>query len=185
MIINSMNSIKFISLSMAIVIGLAFATTVSAQPYGIGIYDSILPYGDETSLSISANGNILIPITPTVGNNLGKSTNVVTITSTDIIGYKLYIRSLANTYLENGSSQIPASANITPLALTTNTWGYNIDNSDSFLGITNSDVLIKASSYPTPSGENTNVTFGVNVDLSKASGNYSAGVVYTVVPQTY
>lgn len=185
MVFNTMYNIKFICVGMVVVASIVFTTTISAQPYGTGVYNSALPYGDETSLSISTNGNVLIPITPTVDSNIGKATSIITVTSTDVVGYKLYIRSLTNTYLENGGFQIPASLNVTLQALTPNTWGYNTDNSDSFLGITNSDVLIKATSYPTPSGENTNVTFGVNIDLSKASGNYSTGVIYTAVPQTY
>lgn len=162
----------------------SFASPAYASPYGAGKYGDNIPYGDETSLSITTGGNVTIQITPTESGALGTASNNVTVTSTDIVGYKLYIRALTSTNMVNGSSVIPASSNTTPGALTTNTWGYNTDGSNNFVGITLTDTLIKDAAGPYSSGDTTTVTYGVKVDTSKAAGDYVTDVVYTAVPQT-
>lgn len=154
-----------------------------AQPYGKGIYNADVPYGNETSLSISTDGNVVIPITPTSGGSSASGTSQVTVSSTDVMGYKLYIRALNNTYMDNLGDQLPASANGTPAPLAINTWGYNTDASSNFVGITLSDVLIRSNSSPV-SSEITTVTYGIRLDMAKPAGNYTASVVYTAVPQT-
>jgi len=157
-----------------------------AQPYGKGIYNANVPYGDETSLSISTNASLDIPITPTSAGTLATGLNAITVTSTDVIGYQLYIRSLDNnTYMDNLGSQIPASNNVSPgAALATNTWGYKTPELTNYVGIKTTDTLIHSATAPFSSGEITNVTFGVYVNMEKPAGNYVAKVVYTAVPQT-
>jgi len=157
-----------------------------AQPYGKGVYNANVPYGDETSLSISTNASLNIPVTPTSAGTLATGVNAVTVTSTDVMGYKLYIRSLDNnTYMDNIGPQIPASTNVAPgAALATNTWGYKTPELTNYVGITSSDVLIHSATTPFSSGELTNVTFGVYINMLKPAGNYAAKVVYTAVPQT-
>jgi len=171
-------------LSIMIFNGLIMSSTGYAQPYGKGIYNIGLPYGDQTSLSISTNGNVDIPITPTTDGVLATGSSAVTVTSTDVTGYKLYIRALTNTYMNNLGSQLPASANNTPAPLSSNTWGYNTDASINFVGISLSDTLIHSMTTIAPSGDITNVTFGMNLDMAKPAGNYVATVIYTAVPQT-
>ena len=158
-----------------------------AQPYGKGVYNAIVPYGSQTSLSIATNainGNINIPITPTTSGVQATGTNTITVTSTDVKGYKLYIRALSNTNMNNLGALLPASANGTPAALAMDTWGYNLNASNNFTGITLSDVLIRSISVPASTGDITNVTYGIKLDLAKPAGNYVASVVYTAVPQT-
>lgn len=167
-----------------IVMSILVTSPCLAQPYGKGIYDSNVPYGDQTSLSIATNGNVSISITPSSSGQLSKNTSTVIITSTDVVGYKLYIRALNGTFLDSSGSQIPASLNESPSSLAVNSWGYNLDASDNFVGITTSDILIKSTAMPVSFGENTNVTFGVYMDLTKTPGNYSTDIVYTAVPQT-
>jgi hypothetical protein len=165
--------------------GIYFSTATSyAQPYGVGLYGANVPYGGTTSLAISTGSNVTIQITPTSSGTLGTASNTVTVTSTDVVGYKLYIRALSSTNMVNGSSTIPASANGTLNTLATNTWGYNTDASSNFLGMTASDTLIKSRTGPYSTGDATQVTYGVKVDNSKAAGNYVTSVVYTAVPQT-
>lgn len=156
----------------------------SAQPYGKGLYNADVAYGSQTSLSISTNGNINIPVTPTSGGTLATGTSIITVTSTDVKGYKLYLRALTNTNMVNGGTNLPASANGAPAALAVNTWGYNTDAGINFSGITLTDALIKSITAPARSGDITNVTFGINLDMMKPSGNYSTTVIYTAVPQT-
>jgi hypothetical protein len=155
-----------------------------ASPYGKGVYGANVPYGGQTSLSIATNGNINIPITPTTGGTLASGTSTVTVTSTDVMGYKLYLRALTNTSMNNLGALLPASANGSPAALAVNTWGYNTDASVNYVGITLADVLIHAITVPASSGDITSVTYGMKLDLSKPAGNYVANVVYTAVPQT-
>ena len=156
----------------------------NAQPYGVGIYNENVPYGDETSLSIATNGNISIPITPDAGGTLGTGTSTVTVTSTDVKGYKLYIRALTSTNMDNLGAPIPTSLNVSPAPLAVNTWGYNNDASTNFIGISLTDALLRSVTVPVSSGDSTTVTYGVNIDLSKPAGNYAASIIYTAVPQT-
>ncbi|MDQ5972556.1 MAG: hypothetical protein QG553_715 [Patescibacteria group bacterium] len=168
--------------SLWITVGLP--VMVWAQPFGTGKFGANVPYGAATSLSISTGGNVLIQVTPTDSGTLGTANNAVTVTSTDVVGYKLYIRSLSSTDMANGAFTIPASANGLPASLATNTWGYNTDAGANYVGITASDVLIKNGIGPFSSGDTTTVTYGVKVDNSKPAGNYTSTVVYTAVPQT-
>jgi hypothetical protein len=157
---------------------------VYAAPFGKGKFGDNVPFGAETSLAISSGGNVTIQVTPTEAGTLATSSNVVTVTSTDVVGYKLYIRSLDNTNMVNGGSTIPTSGNGTPGSLATNTWGYNTDASSNFVGSSLTDTLVKDAAGPYSSGDNTTVTYGVKVDNSKAAGNYVTSIVYTAVPQT-
>lgn len=156
-----------------------------AQPFGKGKYNENVPYGSETSITISTDGDISIPITPTEAGTLGTDSGTVTVTSTDVVGYKLYIRSAgASTNMTNGPDTLPASGNGSPAALATNTWGYNTDGSNNFVGISLSDTLIKNATGPYSSGDNTTFTYGVKIDNSKPAGNYTTTVLYTAAPQT-
>ena len=159
-------------------------TKCLAQPYGKGLY-GIIKYGDQTSLSINTDGDLNIPITPDTNGVLATGSSSITITSTDVKGYKLYIRPLSSTDMNNLGATIPTSSNITqgPLG-TNNTWGYNIDGSNNFIGMNPLDTMIKSVSTPKTSGDVTTVTYGIKLDLSKPAGNYKIEIVYTAVPQT-
>ena len=166
-----------------ILLALAAGGVASAQPFGVGVFDANVPFGSQTSLSISTSGNVSIQITPSGASTLGTGSGTVTITSTDVVGYKLYIRA-GNTNMTNGSATIPASGNVTPASLSVNTWGYNTDASTNFTGLGASDSLVKSQTGPYSSGDTTTFTYGVKVDNSQPSGNYTTTVIYTAVPQT-
>lgn len=177
---------KKTTLVFAIIITLiSFPLDTFAQPYGTGKYDENVPYGDATSLSIATSGNVNVSVTPTTTGILATGTSGVTVSTTDVKGFKLYIRSLTSTDMDNLGSLIPASANGTPAALANNTWGYNTDGSSNFVGMTLSDVLIRTLNTPASSGDLTTVTYGVKLDLAKPAGNYTTTVIYTAVPQTF
>ena len=169
---------------LTLVIGTLVPSISYAQPYGKGTYNENVPYGSQTALSIATSGNINIPITPTTSGVLATGASVVTVTSTDVKGYKLYIRALNSTDMNNLGALLPASANISPASLATNTWGYNVDASSNFAGLTLTDTLIRSITIPASSGDITTVTYGMKLDLAKPAGNYVATVVYTAVPQT-
>jgi hypothetical protein len=170
--------------AITIAISLLMSSSSYAQPYGKGIYNENVPYGDQTSLSITTSGNVAIPITPTTSGALATSNSVVTVTSTDVKGYKLYIRALNDTNMNSLGSLLPASSNNSPAALTVNTWGYNTDASTNFVGLSLSDTLIRSITIPTSSGDITTITYGVKLDMAKPADSYVANVVYTAVPQT-
>lgn len=178
-------------LSCLIVLTIAFLSTgisdmVSASPYGAGTYGANVPYGGQTQLTISTSGNVAINLAPSDSGTTASASGTVTVISTDVVGYKLYVRSLTTTNMVNpiGGATIPASANGSPAALAVNTWGYNLTGNSSYTGMTLSDVLIRSATQPYTSGDVTTVTYGARVDNSKRSGSYSNAVVYTAVPQT-
>ncbi len=162
----------------------ALPTVSYASPYGKGVYGANVPYGSQTALSIATSGNVSIPITPTSSGVLATGTSTVTVTSTDVTGYKLYVRALTSTNMNNLGALLPASANGSPAALAINTWGYNTDASNNFAGMTLTDTLIRSVTGPVSAGDPTAVTYGIKLDLSKPAGNYLATVIYTAVPQT-
>lgn len=181
-----MQFLKFVcSLVAVTVLFLSYPLVSHAQPFGKGKYSENVPYGSETSITISTNGNVTIPITPVESGTLGTGSSIVTVTSTDVVGYKLYIRAAgASTNMVNGPDNLPTSANGSPAALATNTWGYNTDGSSNFVGISLTDSLIKNATGPFSSGDNTTFTYGVKIDNSKPAGNYSTTILYTAAPQT-
>lgn len=167
-----------------ITVCLITTTFAFAQPYGKGKYGIDVPYGSATALSISTDGDVSLSITPTEAGVQTTGTSKVTVTSTDVVGYKLYIRALTNTNMNNLGSLIPASANVTPAALAIDTWGYNTDASNNFAGITLNDVLLKSTTAPVKNGELTTITYGLKLDMAKAAGKYAVSVIYTAAPQT-
>lgn len=183
---NNISMKKFTITFMLIIILTMIFLPLScvAQPYGKGLYDEDVPYGTQTSLSIAVNGNVGIPIIPTDSGVLADGSSTITVTSTDVKGYKLYIRALSDTNLNNSGAVLPASSNGLPAPLSINTWGYNTDASDNYLGITLSDSLIKSVTSPVKNGDITNVKYGIYMNLSKPAGNYTTTVIYTAVPQT-
>lgn len=173
-----------LGLILTLILGISLPTISHASPYGKGVYGANVPYGSQTALSIATNGNVTIPITPTTSGVLATGTSTVTVTSTDVMGFKLYIRALTNTNMNNLGALLPASVNGSPAALATNTWGYNTDASSNFTGMTLTDTLIRSMTTPASTGDVTSVTYGMKLDLAKPAGNYTATVIYTAVPQT-
>jgi len=178
------NIFRRVGVVLALSLLLLGTKTALAQPFGVGVFDANVPFGAQTSLSIATGGNVTIQITPSGTSTLGTGSNAVTITSTDVVGYKLYLRALSSTNLTNGTATIPASGNVSPATLSVNTWGYNTNGTTSFSGVTATDALIKSATGPFSSGDTTTFTYGVKIDNSQPSGSYVTTVVYTAVPQT-
>lgn len=158
--------------------------TTNAAPYGQGIYNEDVPYGGQTSLSISAGGGVDLSLNPSESGTLGTGSGTVTVYSTDVVGYRLYVRAVSSTDMIQGAFTIPASANGVPAPLAVNTWGFNTDASSNFIGISTSDTLLKDAAGPFSAGDSTLVTYGLNLDRSKPAGSYASNVMYTAVPET-
>jgi hypothetical protein len=163
---------------------LSFAPSVSASPFGQGVFGAQVPFGSITSLAIALGGDVSLALTPSGPNLEGSGSHTITITSTDVVGYGLYVYAASGTDMVSGSSTIPASANGSAAPLSTNTWGYNTNASSNYLGITTVPKLIKTGTGPFETGDNTTVTYGVLADNTVSSGSYSVSVTYTVVALT-
>ena len=154
-----------------------------ASPFGQGVFSADVPFGSDTSMSISLGGNVQLTTTDDGGGTFsGNGAHTVTVTSTDVVGYRLYVYAPASTALTNGSESIPASSNTVLGSLATNTWGYNTTGSTTnFVGVTNEPVTIKDATGPHKTGDATTVTYGVKVSSTKGAGDYTTNVVYTAV----
>lgn len=155
-----------------------------ASPFGQGVFSADVPFGGGTTLSIALGGNVSIDLTPVSGNLVGSGSHTVTVTSTDVIGYKLYAYAPISTVMTNGAESIAASSNSSLSPLSVNTWGFNTTGStSSFMGMRTTPSLIKDASGPFKNGDSTTVTYGALVDITKGAGDYSVGVVYTAVAE--
>lgn len=171
--------------SVALVCCIMVQSPVSAQPFGTGKFGEVVPFGSATAIGISLSGSVGMTLAPSGPNFSGSGSHTITVTSTDVIGYKLYVNATSSTSMSNGTSTIPRSTNGTPATLAVNSWGYNTSGSTSaFTGMTLSQVEIKSATGPYENGNNTSVTYGALVDITKSSGTYTVDVTYTAVGQT-
>ena len=175
-------SLRIRSLVLA---GLLFAVSipvsVSASPFGQGVFGADVPFGSGTSMTVALGGNPSLNLSLNGANFEGTGSHTLTVTTTDVVGYRLYIYA-TNTDMTSGADTIPASANVSAGALTANTWGYNTTGSTAnFIGVTSSPVVLKDANGPYKNGDNTTVTYGVKVSKTKSAGDYASSVVYTAV----
>jgi len=164
---------------------LSIAPVASASPFGQGKFGAQVPFGSLTSLTIALSGNVTLNLTPSGPNFVGQGSHTLTVTSTDVVGYSLYIYSPGSTTMTSGFDTIPTSGNTSASPLSVNTWGYNIDGSTNYLGMTTVPTLLKTGTGPYESGDNTTVTYGVLANTAKSAGDYSVSVVYTAVALNY
>lgn len=169
---------------LAMLLCLLVSQTAAASPFGQGVFGADVPFGSATSLSIGLGADPNISMTPSGQNFTGSATNQITVTTTDVVGYRLYVYCATSCNMVNGSDTIPASGNTSAGALAVDTWGYNIDASANYLGMTTSPVVLKDANGPYKNGDQTTVTYGVLAGPTKAAGEYSVGVVYTAVAKS-
>jgi hypothetical protein len=160
---------------------LSIAPQVSASPFGQGVFGANVPFGSGTSLAIALGGNVSLNLVPSGGNFSGSGSHTITVTSTDVVGYNLYIYSPGSTNMTNPSGNIPTSANGSPAPLSVNSWGYNTDGSGNYVGMTTTPALLKSATGPFTAGDNTTVKYGVLTDITTGAGSYSVNVTYTAV----
>jgi hypothetical protein len=183
----NMHTRGFRTAGIALIAGivcLSAGQMVYASPFGQGVFGADVPFGSGTSLSIALGASPTLTLTPSGPNYSGTATHNVTVTTTDVVGYRLYIYSPTSTDMVNGSETIPASGNTVAGALAVNTWGYNIDASSNYLGMTTSPVVLKDANGPYKNGDGTTVTYGVLAGPTKGAGEYTVSVVYTAVAKS-
>ena len=153
-----------------------------ASTFGAGVFGANVPFGSLTSISIALSNNVAITMAANGGTLQGTGSHSITVTSTDVVGYDLYINATAATSMDNGASTIPASANATAAPLSLNSWGYNTTGSTTdFKGITTTQSLINSGTGPFTGGDITPISYGALIDMNKASGVYAVDVTYTAV----
>lgn len=161
---------------------LSWPGRASASPFGWGVFGADVPFGSATSLSISLGGDVSISLSPNGSNFEGSSSNTVTVTSTDVVGYYLYAHTTGNSDMTNGSATIAASSNSSAGALSVGTWGYNTTGSTTnFLGMGSTSSLLKDAAGPYKNGDVTTVTYGALVSATQEAGSYSVPITYTAV----
>lgn len=166
----------------------ALATVISfpvyASPFGQGKFGEDVPFGSITSLAINLGGNVLLDLNPDGSSLRGSGSHTITVTSTDVVGYQLFARSNGSSDMVNSNGAIiPASGNGSPAPLSLNSWGYNLDASSNYRGMSTTPTLIKDTSGPAKGGDNTTVTYGAFTDATQDSGDYTTSVTYTVVAE--
>lgn len=152
-----------------------------AQPFGLGLYGADVPFGNLTSLSINLGSSVSMTLAPSGPNFSGSGSQTVGITSTDVVGYSLYINNPTTTSMSNGTDTIPASSNVSAAPLAVNSWGYNTNGSSNYIGLTTTQTLIADRTGPYKSGDNTTVTYGALINGTKSDGTYTVNVTYTAV----
>lgn len=163
----------------------ALPQAANASPFGWGKFGADVPFGASTSMSISLGGNVSLSLAANGSTFSGTGSHVVTITSTDVVGYLLYAHTTGSTDLANGSDVITASSNSSAGPLAVGTWGYNTTNdTTNFLGMSSSNSLLKDASGPFKNGDSTTVTYGALAPSTQAAGSYSVAVTYTAVAKS-
>ncbi len=163
---------------------LFFHPSAMASPFGQGLFGADVPFGSLTSIDMSFSGDVDFTLTPGGGNFSGQGSHTVTVTSTDVVGYKLYAWASSGTNMSNGTETIPASGNSSANPLSINTWGYNTTgNTTNYLGMLSTPSLIKDADGPYKNGDDTSVYYGANVDITTPASDYSVPITYTVAAE--
>lgn len=156
--------------------------TAYASPFGQGVFGADVPFGSATSIAINLGGDVALSLTPSGPNFGGTGSHIVTVTSTDVVGYLLYVHTTGSSNMVSGAATIPASGNSSPNPLSVGTWGYNTTGSTTnFLGMASTSSVIKDANGPYKNGDPTTVTYGALVGNTQEAGDYSVAVTYTVV----
>lgn len=179
----SVKRVQYAVAFLALSISLLTSPFAAASPFGQGVFGADVPFGSLTSLAINLGNNVSLTLNPDGANFRGSGSHTITVTSTDVVGYQLFVRSSGSTSMTNGSATIPASGNGSPAALAVNSWGFNTDGGSNFRGITTTPYLIKDTSGPSKNGDTTTVTYGALTDGTQAAGKYTTTVIYTAVAE--
>lgn len=180
--LHKMHLGRIIFLLALAITGFVSAPPVSASPFGQGVFGADVPFGSMTSIAINLGGDVALPLTPSGGNFSGTNSHIVTVTSTDVVGYYLYAHTTGSSDMTNGAATIPVSGNSSAAPLSVGTWGYNTTGSTTnFLGMNPTSVLLTDANGPYKNGNPTTITYGALVGNTQAAGNYAVNVTYTAV----
>ena len=148
-------------------------------------------------ISVSSSATVAISVTPTSGGAEAVGTDTVTVSSNDADGYTLTLANSDGTSTMAGFKDDGVTSNgetlaatggtfASPAALTTNAWGFRVDDLGTFgaNGATTYAPVISGGNTirdtsATANSQTTTVKYGVKVDLSKPNGIYRDTVTYT------
>lgn len=166
-----------------LVFALLSSTIAYATPFGKGVFGAQVPFGSANSISMNLGSNVAINLSPSGSTFVGTGAHTVTVTTTDAVGYTLYVHTTGSANMTStGGATIAASTNSTAGALSNNTWGYNTTGSTTnFIGMTTQDSIVKDASGPYETGDPTTITYGAVVDNVQPAGSYSIAITYTAI----
>lgn len=194
---------KLITLAVGLLMLLLTPLTLAA-PYGTGKY-SACTYGEGCNISLSTSGTVDLDVLPTASGVVTIEKDEVTVTTNSSTGFELRLESSSGSEngLINGPNSIGAVSGtaVSPAVLGLNQWGYRVDGLSGFgagptgsiqnqpssslefagLPLLGSPQVIKTTASSAPSGDTTEVWYGVRADMDRPAGSYTATVVYTAI----
>jgi hypothetical protein len=177
-------NLRRLAWGIALTIAVFIPSAAFASPFGQGVFGADVPFGSATSLSIDLGGDVSMALAFNGTNFSGNNSHIVTVTSTDVVGYYLYAHGTTTTDMTSGAAIIAASSNSSAAPLSAGTWGYNTSGSTTnFLGMPVGGALIKQGTGPFKNGDPTTVTYGALAGPTQPAGTYSVSITYTVVAQ--
>lgn len=191
--------IKVLVASLAIVVAAVLASSdgLAANVEG----NTTITARVGSTISISSLGNVNISVTPSGGDaRLSSARDIVTVSSNNSTGYNLNLEMFGSeTSLLNGANAIAQGAGdlTTPLALTSNTWGYRVANAGGFGPGAAAETNVAASIYSwagvpangspdqvkstgsEADNDTTDIWYAIMADSNRPSGTYTGRVTYT------
>lgn len=194
---------------VAILLSTVIIPSVFATPYGLGTYGSCT-YNQTCTITMSTSSPVSLNTSPTASGVYTIDNDQVTVTTNSTDGYILSLESdlgypFGGSLIAPGWLTVPGVAGTpaSPQTLSNNTWGFRVDDLGSFgsgptsniqnqssssltfasVSLNGSPETIKTNITGSPSGEITNVWYGIKTTSSQQAGNYSATVVYTAIMQ--
>lgn len=182
---------------------ITYADTTDTAVYGGGSYGNC--DFSACSLTLSSGGTTNVNVVPTPTGACTVQNDTVSVLTNNSAGYSVTATtSTTNNAMVGSSGSIAASSGsaATPVALTSNTWGYRVDNLSGFgAGPTSAQnsgnvpgvffsavppsnqagtVIASSLTVANPAVQ-TIVWYGVCADTTTASGAYAVSITYTAV----
>ena len=185
---NLFNASVFIAFLVFSFLSFTLISPIVSSNAGTNISTAQIDTGPYT-MSISTDSLTSIDITPNSSQVTYTGTDSVSYTNTCPYGMNVTMSSSSeNTDLiragtDSGTKTIPTIS--TGTTLTDNTWGFSTDNGSTYNPIPtliNPTTIIDTTSATTTTAT-LNLSYGIRVDNSIPSGNYSNDIVYTVSPK--
>jgi len=198
-------TIQYVVAGIFIAIGMLFPAAALAADgqYGEGDYGACTY--NTCGITVSSSGTVNLTIIPGSSATCTTQKDSVVVTTDASTGYNLSMNNAATTSsLLNGGSSIATTSGtqVSPIALTANTWGYRIDglagfgagptaassntaaSATSFAGIPTSAqpaATLAATTVAAGSGETTSVWYGACANTTLPAGTYTSTIIYTAV----
>lgn len=176
---------------------------VSAVTYSAGIYGAC--QFSSCNITLTTEPSLNMPVTPSA-NSVRCTINehTVSVSTGSTTGYTLLVSdSDASAALQGvyNSIQPLSGTSSSPAILTANTWGYRVDNSNGFgagptatgqnitipditfagMPLTTAPDILKSTTSAASTADVTSVYYGLCLDYSVQSGEYSDGIEYSAL----